>query len=402
MTQNHTAAVTGVTIEVSIIVPARNEEASLERCLRSLVEQQGIRFELIVVDDGSTDSTPAIITNFIAIDECPFAGSNPFLAGVKGLQAGTVEPGWTGKSNAVWEAAQQAQGGWLLFTDADTVHEPGSLARALGEAKEHDAVLLSYSPRQELVTLGERALMPLIFAELASRFRPRAVCDPASPVAAANGQYLLIRRDIYFAVGGHKSVAGDLLEDVALARRVKQAGGKILFRFGGEQVRTRMYRSWPQLVEGWTKNLVLLFPDARRLAWQRVSEFASIGLMLLVSLVAIAGGNTVLAGFSLAVLAALISGFILRARRSHCGLFNDMISFFGLPLFSQLLLRSAKMHENRTITWKGRVYSGSESIENAGASHIVDETHPGSPADILPVSPDFSHQENHGLPDPKV
>ena len=250
--------------------------------------------------------------------------------------------------------------------------------------------------------MGERALMPLIFAELASRFRPSEVCDPASPVAAANGQYLLVRRDIYFALGGHESVAGDLLEDVGLAKRVKQAGGKIRFRFGGDEVHARMYRSWAQLVEGWTKNLVLLFPDARRLAWRRISEFASIGLMLLVSLAAVAGGNTVLAGFSLAVFAAMIAGFILRVRRSHCGLLNNAISFFGLPLFGRLLLRSGKMHENRTITWKGRFYSGSESTGNAGASHVVDKAHPGSPADILTVSPHSSHQENHGLSDPKV
>lgn len=402
MTQNHTSPVTGVTIAVSIIVPARNEEASLERCLRSLVEQQGIRFELLVVDDGSTDSTPTIIANFAGIDECPFMHQNPYLAEVKELQAGAVEPGWTGKSNAVWAAAQKAQGEWLLFTDADTVHEPGSLARAVAEAKEHGAVLLSYSPKQELETVGERALMPLIFGELASRFRPREVCDPSSAVAAANGQYLLIRRDVYFATAGHKAVAGELLEDVALAKRVKKAGGKIRFRFGGDQVRTRMYRSWPQLVEGWTKNLVLLFPEARTLAWQRISEFVSIVLMLLVSLAATAGANTILAGLSLVAFAALITGFAVRVRRSHSGLINNAISFFGLPLFARLLLRSAKMHEIGTIAWKGRVYSPSESVGTVMASHVVDYTYIGVTADILSVSPDSSHQENHGLPDPKV
>src|SRR4029078_12593267 len=157
--------------------------------------------------------------------------------------------------------AEKARGEWLLFTDADTFHEKGSLARALAEADEHGAVMLSYSPRQELGSLGERMLMPVVFAELATRFRPREVCDPASPIAAANGQYLLIRRDVYESVGGHGAVAGCLLEDVAIAQRVKEDGGKIRFRVGLEQVSARMYRNLSQMIEGWTKNLVLLFPD---------------------------------------------------------------------------------------------------------------------------------------------
>ena len=138
------------------------------------------------------------------------------------------------------------------------------------------AALLSYSPEQEVHGFWERAVMPVIFAELAGRYRPAEVSDPRSAVAAANGQYLLISREAYEAVGGHAGVAGDLLEDVALARAVKRSGRGIFFRFGGDGVRTRMYRSFAQLREGWTKNLALLFPSPLRLAVVRLLEFGLI------------------------------------------------------------------------------------------------------------------------------
>lgn len=372
MTQDHTLAVTSVTPAVSIIVPARNEEASLERCLRSLVEQQGVPFELLVVDDGSTDRTPEIIAAFAGVKECPFI-INPSLVGVRAFEARyPMPPGWTGKSNALRTAAEHARGEWLLFTDADTVHEKGSLARAVAEAQEHDAVLLSYSPKQELGSLAERMLMPVIFSELATRFRPKEVCDPNSPTAAANGQYMMIRRDAYKSAGGHAAVAGKLLEDVDLARRVKQNGGKLRFRLGANEVRTRMYRSFPQMVEGWTKNLVLLFPDARRLAWLRAGEFALMwGLLVVAEELALTAhlrtaGEVVIA----AILVWL--NFFRRVRKAHSGTINDLLAVFGLPMFSWLLLRSAAAHERGAVWWKGREYGGFESTLEAATSDTKD------------------------------
>ena len=123
------------------------------------------------------------------------------------MDAGPLPAGWSGKNNALTAGVRQAKGEWLLFTDADTVHRPGSLARALAEAQAQGAALLSYSPEQEVHGFWERAVMPVIFAELAGRYRPTEVSDPASPVAAANGQYLLVSREAYDAVGGHAAIA---------------------------------------------------------------------------------------------------------------------------------------------------------------------------------------------------
>ncbi len=270
-----------------MIVPARNEEASLAACLQSLLAQTGMSMEILVVDDGSSDRTRAIAESF---------------AGVRVLAARPLPPGWSGKTNACQTGADVAQGPWLLFTDADTVHKRGSLARALTEARQHDAALLSYSPEQEVRGLAERALMPLVFAELAAAYEPRKVSDPASPVAAANGQYLLITREAYAAAGGHAAVGEELLEDVALSRIVKRGGGKLWFRFGGDAVRTRMYRSFGQMCQGWTKNLALLFPAAGKLASVRLLEFlASVGALTIAVVAA------VLRDYRIAIAAAIVA-----------------------------------------------------------------------------------------------
>lgn len=327
--------------KVSVIIPARNEEANLGACLESLVTQGGTTFEIIVVDDASSDRTREIARSFF---------------GVQVLEAPPLPSGWTGKNNAVVAGARIARGEWLLFTDADTVHLPGSLAGAVAEAEQRTAVLLSYSPAQIVGTFWEKAVMPLIFAELAWQFRPALVSDPASPVAAANGQYLLISRSAYDAVGGHSAIAGSLLEDVDLARKVKASGRTIFFRYGGGAVRTRMYRNFSQLREGWTKNLALLFPHSGRLAALRMVEFVAI----LASVAAAIWAAT--QGWSMGALNAAVMGLLLlgnllsRVRRAHFPYRISLLAIAGLPVFAYLLLRSRLFYKRGGITWKGRSY----------------------------------------------
>ena len=342
MTANTSAAegISGAP-EVSVIVPARNEEQCLARCLESLVAQEGVSFEVLVVDDGSTDRTRAIAESF---------------GKVQVSAAGVLPAGWTGKNHAAWQGAQRARGSWLLFTDADTVHEPGSLAASIAEALQHWAAMLSYSPRQEVGSFGERALMPVVFAELAVTYPPQRVCDPKSPVAAANGQYLLIARAAYDAIGGHRAVADSLLEDVALARRVKDSGRALRFRYGGDAVRTRMYRSFEQMWEGWTKNLALLFPHPIRLAALHALEFLIIAGAFLIAF------GTFLFDFGRAMVALLVLAiswiaFLGRIRRAHFGARENNLAVFGLPLFAVLLVRSYRHHRaGQGVEWKGRSY----------------------------------------------
>jgi cellulose synthase/poly-beta-1,6-N-acetylglucosamine synthase-like glycosyltransferase len=338
---------------VSVIVPARNEEACLGPCLQSLATQAGVTLEIIVVDDHSTDRTREIALSF----------SNQQ---VRVIEAAPLPPGWTGKNNAVTAGSRAARGEWLLFTDADTIHLPGSLALSLEEAKRHDASLLSYSPEQIVKSFWEKAIMPVIFAELAASYRPSQVSDPNSPAAAANGQYILITREAYDAVGGHAAVAANLLEDVALARAVKQSGRKIFFRYAADAVQTRMYRSFAQLREGWTKNLALLFPTPARLATLRTIEF-----VLIAASAAIAVSATLRGREQPAAAAGILAGivyalFLKRIRRAHFSWDADVFAFLGLPLFSYLLLRSKSAHATGKVPWKGRKYSDERSLLATG------------------------------------
>jgi glycosyltransferase involved in cell wall biosynthesis len=330
---------------VSVIVPARNEEACLADCLHSLATQSGVAFEIIVVDDHSTDRTREIASSF---------------PGVRVIEAAPLPDGWTGKNNAVITGARQARGEWFLFTDADTVHLPGSLAAALKDAQDNGAELLSYSPEQIAVTFWEMAILPVVFAELARQYSPSKVSDPASPIAAANGQYILIRRDTYDAVGGHIAIAGDILEDVALARNVKSSGRKIRFRYGANAVRTRMYRNYHQLRDGWTKNLALLFPNPGWLALKSlfIAAFPWAVVCLLITGVAKHWWGNAL------VVAGLLWP-MARLRRANFDWAMEFLgAFFGMPMFAYLLLRSKRAHANGSVTWKGRTYGPKQDPVN--------------------------------------
>ena len=333
---------------VTVIVPARNEEASLGACLESLASQDGIAFELIVVDDGSTDRTRAIAESF---------------SGVRVLEPGPLPDDWSGKNNAVTAGAREARGQWFLFTDADTVHKPGSLSRAVTEATQQRADLFSYSPEQEVHGFWERAVMPVIFAELARKYPPSRMSDPSTKLAAANGQYLLVSRNAYEAVGGHAAVASSLLEDVELARLVKTAGYRISFRYGGDAVRTRMYRSFRQLRDGWTKNLALLFPSAVPLAIWSLVEFAAVIVCLVFAGMLIAGGDWRHAIFYLVVPFLTV----MRIATAHFPWTSNLLGILGLPMFSYLLLRSKLSHRVGNVSWKGRTYGA----RNAGAGQLA-------------------------------
>ena len=362
-------------VVVSVIVPARNEEACLGECLRSLQEQTGIDYEIIVVNDNSTDRTKEIARSY---------------GGVKVIDAPPLPPGWTGKSHAAHCGAQAAKGEWLLFTDADTIHRHRSLRHAVQEAEDHLVDMLSYSPKQEVHGLWERSLMPVIFAELRRQYPPREVSRPESPVAAANGQYLLIKREAYDAIGGHAAVRDSLLEDVEIARRLKQAGKAIRFRYGRDALKTRMYRTFPQMWEGWTKNLALLFPSPGKLAALRTFEF----LASFVGLLAFALGLLWQAGafervglaapessgarwlpvpYWIAIAGALVSfpvtfHFFHRVRKAHFGWINTIISPAGLPIFVLLLLNSRVHYARNIVRWKGREYAPASKIEAEGKS----------------------------------
>jgi glycosyltransferase involved in cell wall biosynthesis len=343
-------------IELTVIVPARNEEACLGACLESLVSQSdeifelGRDWELIVVNDESTDRTAEIARSFSAVTL---------------MNAGKLERGWIGKVNAIWTAARQARGRWLLFTDADTVHEPGDLHRAIHEAVRHKVGMLSYSPRQVVSGLAQRTLMPLVFCELALAYPPAKVSDPNQRIAAANGQFLLVEREAYRRLGGHPAVKDRVLEDVELAFLAKRRKVGLSFRYAEDAVSTRMYRTTAAMIEGWTKNLALLFDNSLALALWRALD---IGLLVGLPVFTIVLWNAHFAAHSLQwlgagwVLALLwvrtLFRFYGRVAKSNFSFIDCALSPLGLPLFVVLLYRSWFQHRIlKRVSWKGRDYA---------------------------------------------
>src|SRR5882672_9236688 len=233
---------------ISVIIPARNEESVIAACVRSAAAQSEV-LEIVVVNDQSTDRTAEIVRSLTS-----------GIPKLRLLEASELPAGWVGKNNAVWLGAQNAKGKWLLFLDADAILAEGATAKAFKLAEENSAALVSFSPEQTLKAWYEKALIPFVYCQLARKFSYADVNDPKSPQAAANGQFLLIQRSTYDAVGGHAAVAGDVLEDVALARRVKRDGWGIWFGSGAGFVSARMYRSFHQMESAfpWMTFLVLL------------------------------------------------------------------------------------------------------------------------------------------------
>ncbi|SEF67797.1 Glycosyltransferase, catalytic subunit of cellulose synthase and poly-beta-1,6-N-acetylglucosamine synthase [Bryocella elongata] len=339
------------TLQLTVIIPARNEERNLPVCLESLLKQNDSFFaldkdwELLIVDDGSTDATGRIAREAAAS-----------AAGIRVMHAPPLDTKlFTGKSNACWAAAREARGRWLLFTDADTIHEPSDMIHALHEVQKHKAAMLSYSPKQIVSGFWQRALMPLVFSELASVYPMKQVNDPANRLAAANGQFLMVEREAYFAIGGHKAVGNSVLEDVDLAFNLKRSKRGLRFRYAPDALSTRMYRGFGDMVEGWTKNLALLFPHALRLAAWRVLDIA----LLLLPLVVLA--DPLLELWKVMVIWALwirtLFRFFGRVRRSNFPVLDCLLSVCALPLFVVLLIQSwMKHHLFHQVAWKGREY----------------------------------------------
>jgi glycosyltransferase involved in cell wall biosynthesis len=332
---------------ISAIVPARNEEAVIAACVESLAQQKEI-LEIVVVDDQSTDRTAEIVEGLSRHD-----------ARVRLLRSAELPTGWVGKNHAVWIGSREAQGDWLLFTDADAVHAADSAKRAMDLATQHNAALVSLSPEQVVETWYEKSLIPYVYCRLSHKFSFDEVNDPRKEAAAANGQFILIRQNAYEAVGGHASVASEVLEDVALARHMKRGGYPIWFASGKGIVRVRMYRSFSAMWEGWKKNLYQLMGErVGILIREMLLAVAPVYLTLLAT-----GGVMLFTGSGSVAAVAMVAGLLLTSisyavelRRNQ---FPSRLAVYSVPgrlLFYAAIWHSYKSHRRGKLVWKGRKY----------------------------------------------
>jgi chlorobactene glucosyltransferase len=339
---------------VSVVIPARNESETIAAIVRSILTSSYEAFELLVVDDRSTDDTAAIVERL--------AAGNPRVRLVRGEP---LPDGWYGKPWACAQGARTGAGKLLLFTDADTRHEPELLGRAVAAMGRERADLVTVAPHQRCVTFWERLVMPQIWLLLGLRYHPREVNRARRERdVIANGQFILTTREAYDAVGTHAAVRHEVAEDLALAQSYLRHGRRIHFAFAERLMETRMYQSLPQLVEGWSKNVYLggrrSFPEEPVLrALVPAMLLAAVGFWLLPPLVLLAGALGADVG-ALARSALVATGLSV--------LFWGMISYgmkipvaYGLlyPLGAlmaiYIVLRSTWRGERR-VEWRGRVY----------------------------------------------
>jgi glycosyltransferase involved in cell wall biosynthesis len=327
---------------VSAIIPARDEERTVAQAVVSAAEQPEIQ-EVLVVNDQSSDRTSEILRRLVH--------EQPKL---RAFEAGPLPAGWVGKNHAAWLGAQKAGCDWLLFTDADAVHLPGSTAHALTEARSRGAGLVSYSPGQEMHTWWERALIPFVFCRLSQLYSYAAINDPGSAAAAANGQYLLIRRNVYEQIGGHAAVRDEVLEDVALARLAKSAGFRLHFSPGDHICRVRMYSSFKAMWEGWSKNLLPLVTwSGQRVTHELLSMMPWIPLLCLL----LTPFHAIFGALGLLLLAGRHASYAALLRKNRFPLSSVLYYLAGVGLYCSVLLASDWGYARGKIAWKGREYS---------------------------------------------
>jgi len=327
----------------SIIVPARNEESNLPRLLASLVRQDYPLYEIIVVDDASTDGTAAVVQGY-------------HKDGVRLISIDGPPEGWTGKNHACWIGASYARYPWLLFVDADTELAPFAVRSTINFAMERDMHALSLFPQQRCETFWERLLLPFAYQQYFVGTDAR-VNESEGP-ALGNGQYFLVHRVAYQHVDGHAASAGSIVDDAALALRLKQ-GGIIAFACRGEGlVSVRMYTNFQQIANGFGKNI---YPYLQQSPFTGIQTALSTALASSVALLFIdARREKSYTLFFIALLA--YSAQVLNAVPwlKHFGitLWYALLTPFSALIFLAIAINSI-LHTiaGRSLAWKGRSYT---------------------------------------------
>jgi chlorobactene glucosyltransferase len=343
-------------LRITVIIPARDEETNIAHCLESVLAQDypQDRVGVLVVDDHSVDSTAAIVRSL--------GERHPRITLI---DSPPLPPRWVGKSHACWIGARTAAPAtqWLCFIDADVTVARGALSSAVHSALTQRLDLLSLMPHQELRSFAERLILPcglilLSFLQDLRQSQARSGND-----VAATGQFMLVRRDAYEAVGGHAAVCTAICEDLEFARRLKQSGRSVLLMGGDDLLSTRMYTGWRTLWPGLAKNLVdtLGGPAATLavalaaviLAWAAfVVPLADLASWLRGADGALSALLVALAGSGAAIGLHLAATFYFRIP-----FWYGLVFPLGYTLGALIAIDSVRRRLSGRVSWKGRIYS---------------------------------------------
>ncbi len=347
---------------ISICVPARNEARNIRTCVESILAQDYPNFEVIVLDDRSTDATPEILDNLAKV-------GNLRKVPLKIIRGSDLPAGWAGKPHALFQASAAARGEWLCFVDADTFLAPAALSSCYAKAVETRADMFTIMTFQILGSFWEKVVMPIVMTALSVGFSPRRVNDPTRSDAIANGQFILIKRSVYDAIGGHERIKDQIVDDKAISEQVKWNGFRLIVANGYAVARTRMYTSLPEMWEGWTKNIYLGLSDRPSLMLLGAfGAFILLAAALLLPLWPLLGLFWVLRGGSWLASAIVLESSLLWAvviyARARVALGMGISPWYALTLplgaavFAAMMFTSAwKVLSGTGVAWKGRRYN---------------------------------------------
>ena len=326
--------------QVAVLLPVRDEADRMLPCLRALrsvLARDPGCVRLVVLDDGSSDATADLVRAELA--DAP---------GVEVLTGAPLPAGWLGKPHACHQLARAAgDAGVLVFLDADVVLAPHAVASAVALLRTTGLDLISPYPRQLVSGPGQRLIQPLLQWSWATTLPLRlAERSPRGSLSAANGQFLLVDADTYRRSGGHAAAREAVLEDIALLRAVKGIGGAGSVVDGSGLATCRMYDSWPELVQGYTKSLWAAFGG------RAASGAVAAGLLLVYVLppaAALRGTRIGLVGYGAGVL-----GRVLVARRTGAAVRDCLAHPLSVVAFVGLLARSWRDYDRGTLRWRGR------------------------------------------------
>ena len=343
---------------ISVCIPARNEERNIRACIEAALAQDYPNLELIVLDDRSTDATPSILADI--------ASQDPRLRPISGTD---LPEGWAGKPHALHQASAVARGEWLCFVDADTFVMRQALSACYVKAIETNADMFTIMTSQIMGTFWEKVVMPLVMTALSVGFSPRKVNDPKRKDAIANGQFIMLKRSVYDAIGGHESVKNQIVEDKAIAEQVKWKGYRLVVANGYAVARTRMYTSLPEIWEGWTKNIYLGLRDQPSLLVLGVfGTFVLLIAALFLPVWPLLGLLWYLKGGGWMAATVITKSLILWAFliyvRANVAKAMDIPPWYafttplGAAVFAAMMLTSTwKVLSGKGVTWKGRMYT---------------------------------------------